>query len=186
MTRSEATQLASSLYETWGPTLWRLAYRATRSADEADDVLQEAFMAFYRALRADANLENPRAWLLAVVRHQISKLGRTHRRRQEQLQPQDVMDSFPAESGELCAQFLPEFDLSIYSPVLSKREEEVVMLRLASLKYREIARELGIATRAVSTLLARALTKLQAAVERHRAGLSVDTGKRRETSKTLQ
>ena len=53
------------------------------------------------------------------------------------------------------------------------------MLRLASLKYREIAAELGIATRAVSTLLARALSKLQAAVERRRAGLPLEIRKSR-------
>jgi RNA polymerase sigma factor (sigma-70 family) len=48
--------------------------------------------------------------------------------------------------------------------VLSPREEEVLLLRLEALKYREIADQLGISINSVNTLLARALRKLQAAV----------------------
>jgi RNA polymerase sigma factor (sigma-70 family) len=51
--------------------------------------------------------------------------------------------------------------------VLSPREEEVLLLRLESLKYREIADQLGISITSVDNLLARALRKLQAAMSRH-------------------
>lgn len=44
---------------------------------------------------------------------------------------------------------------------LSVREEEVLMLRLQSMKYREIAEALGISINSVNTLLARALEKIQ-------------------------
>lgn len=186
MLSSNASQLVSSLYATWGPTLWRCALRATRSSEAADDVVQEAFMALYRALRSGETIEHPRAWLLSVVRHQTGKLDRANRRRNEQLEPQDVMDSFPAEALDASKECFQQFDVEAYSAVLSKREEEVLMLRLTSLKYREIAAELGIATRTVSTLLARALAKLQAAVERQREGLPIQTRIRRDASKTLQ
>ena len=45
--------------------------------------------------------------------------------------------------------------------VLSPREEEVLLLRLDALKYREIADQLGISMNSVNALLARALRKLQ-------------------------
>ena len=48
--------------------------------------------------------------------------------------------------------------------VLSPREEEVLLLRLEALKYREIAEQLGIGMNSVNTLLARALRKLQHAM----------------------
>ena len=48
--------------------------------------------------------------------------------------------------------------------VLSPREEEVLLLRLEALKYREIAEQLGISMNSVNTLLARALRKLQQAI----------------------
>jgi RNA polymerase sigma factor (sigma-70 family) len=48
--------------------------------------------------------------------------------------------------------------------LLSVREQEVLLLRLESMKYREIAAALGISINSVNTLLARALTKLQTAL----------------------
>lgn len=48
--------------------------------------------------------------------------------------------------------------------VLSPREEEVLLLRLEAMKYREIADQLGISMNSVNTLLARALRKLQQAI----------------------
>jgi transposase len=48
--------------------------------------------------------------------------------------------------------------------VLSPREEEVLLLRLEALKYREIADHLGISMNSVNALLARALRKLQTAM----------------------
>ena len=48
--------------------------------------------------------------------------------------------------------------------VLSPREEEVLLLRLDALKYREIADQLGISMNSVNALLARALRNLQVAM----------------------
>ena len=50
---------------------------------------------------------------------------------------------------------------------LDELEEEVLLLRLETLKYREIAEQLGISINSVNTLLARALRKLQEATSRH-------------------
>jgi RNA polymerase sigma factor (sigma-70 family) len=48
--------------------------------------------------------------------------------------------------------------------LLSPREQEVLLLRLEAMKYREIADRLGISMNSVNTLLARALQKLHKAV----------------------
>jgi RNA polymerase sigma factor (sigma-70 family) len=45
--------------------------------------------------------------------------------------------------------------------VLSRREEEVLLLRLDAMKYREIADQLGISMSFVNTILARVLQKLK-------------------------
>jgi DNA-directed RNA polymerase specialized sigma24 family protein len=70
--------------------------------------------------------------------------------------------------------------------VLTSREQEVVLLRMQSLKYREIARLLGISRNSVNTLLARALRKLQAAVGKWSAGAGEQSYVERNTSTTLQ
>lgn len=57
---------------------------------------------------------------------------------------------------------LPDMlDIRRLLSVLTPREEEVLLLRLEALKYREIADQLGISVNSVNTLLARALRKLQ-------------------------
>jgi RNA polymerase sigma-70 factor (ECF subfamily) len=59
------------------------------------------------------------------------------------------------ESGELRA----------LMSTLTVREQEVLFLRLAEMKYREIAARLKISSSSVNTLLARALRKLQQAYQ---------------------
>jgi RNA polymerase sigma factor (sigma-70 family) len=54
--------------------------------------------------------------------------------------------------------------------VLTKREEEVLLLRLQSMKYREIAASLGIQTSSVNVLLARAIRKLRQVLSKYQAG----------------
>jgi CheY-like chemotaxis protein len=54
--------------------------------------------------------------------------------------------------------------------ILSSREEEVLLLRLQSLKYSEIAGQLGISVKTVGVLLTRALRKLESAAKRSQHG----------------
>ena len=44
--------------------------------------------------------------------------------------------------------------------VLSRREAEVILLRMQAMKYREIGSQLGISSKTVGTLLTRAIQKL--------------------------
>jgi len=55
-------------------------------------------------------------------------------------------------------------DVASHLSILSQREEEVLLLRMSSLKYKEIAAQLGVTTNTVSGLLVRAITKLRSAV----------------------
>jgi RNA polymerase sigma factor (sigma-70 family) len=61
-----------------------------------------------------------------------------------------------------------------YLRVLSRREEEVLLLRLEAMKYREIADQLGISMNSVNTILARALQKLKKVAAQHEPKVSVD------------
>jgi DNA-binding CsgD family transcriptional regulator len=70
--------------------------------------------------------------------------------------------------------------------VLTSREQEVVMLRMEDMKYREIACALGISRNSVNTLLARALRKLQVAARKWLDGASEANYVERDTSTTLQ
>jgi len=183
MGEQEASRLIESLFESWGPSLERYSYRATGSRELADDLVQEAFMALYRELRLGKKVENPRGWTLSVVRHHISKHERSLRRQGEQLEPSENMEAF--QTGHLLPA-TPEDDLTALFAVLSEREEEVVLLRMESLKYRDIAEQLGINIKSVGTLLARALRKLQLAAKAKAMGRPVSTRTGRHVAETLQ
>ncbi len=163
MKQEDATKLVNSLFEAWAPFLLRYAVRMTRSFEFADDLVQEVFLALYSALRQGKRIDNPRAWTLGAVRNQVSKHARYLQRRAEDLEPSDALDLIPAQPcwPDVAADF--DGDAPLDLSVLSVREEEALLLRLQSFKYREIASRLGISTKTVCTLLTRALKKLQIA-----------------------
>ncbi len=159
----QATAWVNELFETWAPCLYRYAYRMCRSRERADDFVQEAFLALYSGICAGRTVENPKAWTLSVVRHQLANWRRSNRRHPEELTPIEDLDLLPARYDEPCDRADEPDDIGVLLARLTPREEEVVLLRLQSLKYREIAAQIGISGKSVATLLARALRKMRLA-----------------------
>ena len=137
-------------------SLVRYALRTTANYELAEDMVQETFMQLYQALRAGKNIEHPKAWTICVLRRTMSR------------QMPDPTLYAPLDELEIVGDSMNELssivDIRNFLSVLSPREEEVLLLRLEALKYREIAEQLGIGMNSVNTLLARALRKLQQAM----------------------
>jgi RNA polymerase sigma-70 factor (ECF subfamily) len=58
----------ASTYEDLRPLLFSIAYRMLGSVAEAEDVVQEAFLRYHRAvLESEAEIESPKAYLSAIV-----------------------------------------------------------------------------------------------------------------------
>src|SRR6185312_7297835 len=89
--------------------------------------------------------------------------ARYMQRRAEDLEPPEAMDMLPSYPQWPDVDARDHYGAPPGLDLLSAREEEVLLLRLQSLKYREIAERLGIGSKSVCTLLARALKKLQIA-----------------------
>ncbi len=169
----EALQKVCELFESWYSAMVRYAWRATGSVELAEEVVQEAFLEFCRAARAGARIANPKAWILCVIRHQVSK--RLSQEKDSGIVIGSLDDPrFPHPDclGQVDAAAALDLELDDVTRlflVLSRREEEVVLLRIEGLKYREIASHLGIAPKTVGTLLGRALRKLRAAAQEDRS-----------------
>lgn len=176
MDREEAARQVGLVFDTWYPSVVRFAWRATGDFGIAEDVSQEAFMALYRELRKGTEIHNARAWVFCVVRRKIGKSVRA--RLWDSL---DLAESIPAPAKDVEVDSVTEL-LSVLSP----REEEVLLLRLSALKYREIADELSISPNSVNTLLARAIRKLQKVVDRPRVGQRLVDLMSHGARKTLQ
>jgi RNA polymerase sigma factor (sigma-70 family) len=160
-------QAICSLFQEWGESLFRHAFRLTRSHETADDLVQEAFLSLYMEFRRGRQMTNPRAWMLGLVSHKAARIHRDlHRWAADQRMVEDLA---APENGGVEFWDVPDDELIPLLKPLSAREAEVVLLRLQSLKYREIAQQLGISHKSVATLLARALAKMQHSAERVKA-----------------
>jgi RNA polymerase sigma factor (sigma-70 family) len=153
---SDATDLVAALFDRWYMSLVRYAIRTTASYELAEDLAQDAFMQLYQALRAGKSIEHPKAWTICVLRRTMNKQLKD-RGLHEQLDELDMPGEPAPEMSRLA-------EIRSLLSILSPREEEVLLLRLEALKYREIADQLGISMNSVNTLLARALRKLQSAL----------------------
>lgn len=161
MNEVTATHLVNELFAEWYRHLLRYALRLGGSLAVAEDFVQEAFISYYRALLAGRVVECPKAYTLAAVRHQAQRAWATQREVRLAVSMEELpgpLISPPAEELTLIWD-----DLQRLFRNLSPREAEVILLRAESLTYKEIGRELGIATTSVGTLLARAISKLRIA-----------------------
>jgi len=181
MTQEEATQLVSSLFDTWYPMLVRYAYRLTNHTALAQDAVQDSFMQLYRALELGKEIHNPKAWTLCVVRREIGKQLRNYGSREVSFDG----FHFAGPRADQPGLSLEYDDVAKILSQLSPREQEVMLLRMESLKYREIALELGISINSVATLLARALRKLTQTVILPSHSYSAREGVGRRVQKTL-
>ncbi|MGA2326991.1 MAG: sigma-70 family RNA polymerase sigma factor [Bryobacteraceae bacterium] len=164
-TVEEAWRLVDELFASWRPSLFRYAMRLCGTRELAEDLVQEAFLALYRESVQGQGVRDPRRWTLCVVRQQVSKHYRDRRRHGEELKPPEVLEAFAADDAVPVRGADHGGDVSRLLWVLTPREKEVILLRMESLKYQEIAAQLGVSPKTVAALLARALRKLQRAAE---------------------
>lgn len=167
-TPAEVSAAIDAIFTEWFPQLVRYAYRSTGDFALAEDVAQSAFLALYRAWMRGDPIEHPKAWLLCVVRREVIR----HAERDWEGDPLDE-DGQPggAAAGEP-PEALAFDELLRHFGVLTRREEEVLLLRLQSMKYREIASQLGLSVPSVGTLLARAVRKLKKALTARTGGIA--------------
>lgn len=166
MNEIEAGQLVEALFDRCYTQLVRYAIRSVIDHDLAEDLVQEAFMHLYGALRSGKCIAYPKVWAMCVLRRAVNRHIQ-ERFEHEQLDDFEHVSSTDHEST--CLSMIAD-----YLYVLSRREEEVLLLRMEAMKYREIADQLGISMSSVNTVLARALQKLKKVAAQHAAKGSVD------------
>lgn len=161
MNETDATTLVASLFDRWYTQLIRYVVGATGSWDLVEDMVQDVFMQLYQTLRSGKDIEHPKAWTLCVLRRAVIRHTQ-ERTRFDQLDEIDVAQNWLEEDTDVSS-------IQRFLGLLSSREQEVLLLRLEAMKYREIAGHLGITMNSVNTLLARALQKMQKAVAEQQA-----------------
>jgi RNA polymerase sigma-70 factor (ECF subfamily) len=131
------------------------------TSDEAQDVVQDAFVSLQRHLSSGGDQQNIRGWLFRVAHNQARNRQTSYERRfGEALDgAMDFLaDSATPEQVMLNKEKLGRVAAAIR--LLTESERECLLLRAGGLRYREIGEVLGIATSTVGNTVERAMRKL--------------------------
>ena len=186
MNREDASRTVIALYESWYMWLLRYAARAMGDIHRAEDLVQEVFMRLYQELCIGKEIERPQAWTLIVLRHEIGREIRSLVQDRKVYEPLEAAEVPGIASSESQETELIQGEIEKFFSILTPREQEVILLRMQAMKYREIAANLKISSSAVNTLLARALRKLQRAANRNSNELNGSDHVEQSIPKTLQ
>ena len=131
------------------------------SADDAQDVLQDAFLSLHQHLEAGGSKENIRSWLFRVAHNQARNRQKAYERRFSAPLDQGIQrvshESTP-EQVVLKKEKFRRLERAMQS--LTDSERECLLLRAQGLRYREIGEVLGMATSTVAETVDRAIKKL--------------------------
>jgi RNA polymerase sigma-70 factor, ECF subfamily len=150
---------AATLYRELRKPLLRYLICLGLTADEAQDVAQDAFLSLHRHLSSGGSQENIRSWLFRVAHNRARNRQNSYDRRfAAPLEPgHDTISGAVSPEGAVLEKFKL---LGKAIRRLTEPERECLLLRAGGLRYREIAEVLGIATSTVADTVDRAIRKL--------------------------
>ncbi|MFN8065709.1 MAG: RNA polymerase sigma factor [Vicinamibacterales bacterium] len=147
----------------------RLAQVITRSHDEAEDVLQQTFLAAWRGIRGFRAEASVRTWVLTIARHAaLAQRGDVARQRTDPT-PLDALGLRAGWGGPSPEQQMLESERAMLLATafarLSAEDREIVTVRdFEGIPGEEAARLLGLSVPAMKSRLHRARLALAAAV----------------------
>jgi RNA polymerase sigma-70 factor, ECF subfamily len=149
------------LHDHLRPRLIRYTVSLGLKSHDAEDVVQEVFLALFRHLQSERSRSNLLGWLFRVT-HNLALKRRVLHGREDQTNASE--DLYPAldpgpEEGILFGE--RHFKLRRAFEALPETDRLCLQLRSEGLKYREIAKILGISLGGVANSLGRSLDRLQ-------------------------
>jgi len=152
---------ATTLYRELRKPLLRYLVCLGLSSDEAQDVVQDAFLSLHRHLSSGGSQENIRSWLFRVAHNGArNRQNRYDRRFSTPIDPEmeAAVDEETPERAVLEKEKFRQLGKALQS--LTAAERECLLLRAGGLRYREIGEVLGIPTSTVGDTVDRAIKKL--------------------------
>jgi RNA polymerase sigma factor (sigma-70 family) len=138
-----------ALYREHRAGLVRLVERQLRDRDEAEDVVQTAFLDAQRALERGTIPRNPPAWLAAIALNAARRVRRRH-------VSVEALEDYATQQ----ASRLPEIKAALGG--LPKHEQTAILYRdVLGLSYAEMAEQMETTVPAVTMLLHRARARLR-------------------------
>ena len=158
-------QELDALFHEHGESLLRYAMNATADLDFAQEAVQEVFLQYAEFRQSESAPPSGIVWLLRSMRGIIAKNVRNHDRREVTLLRRLEMPD-PAPSPE--SEALVNEARKLIERLAAPRELECFLLRCEGLSYQEIATIMDISIGTVGATLARAVRKLELALQREK------------------
>ncbi len=153
-----------TLFEHYRAPLLRYAVSFGVPVPDAEEIVQEVFLSLFRHLRLGRSRRNLRGWIFRVA-HNL-----TLKRRHANKRLLDAVDNDPGIAAlridpspnpeQFCSDGQRQQRLLAVVQSLPDMEQSCLRMRAEGLRYREIAKALGISLGSVSIFLTRSLAKL--------------------------
>jgi RNA polymerase sigma-70 factor, ECF subfamily len=131
---------------------------------QAQDVAQDVFLKLYVQLRGGEEIRNVRGWLFRVAHNEALK-WKARDRKFGEMAPGVEPPSQAIGAEKAMLQFESRRKLNEALADLSPQQRQVLQLRAAGLRYREIADTIGIGVSTVNEFMRRAVVRLRKAVQ---------------------
>lgn len=154
-------------------SLYNMAYRLTRNADDAEDLVQETYLKAYRHYEKFTKGTNLKAWLFRIMKNTFINGYRKRQNRPTHSAFEDIEDSFESMVSDQATQKIKDPEQVILEDVLdedvqnaldSLREDYRMVILLVDLEgfsYKEAAEILDVPVGTVMSRLYRGRRKLE-------------------------
>lgn len=168
------------LVERYSRRIFRLAYRMTGNEQDAEDVVQEAFLRAYRRLSQFESRANFGSWLYRIAMNCSFDFMRARQRQEEQHISIDAAVPTDSDRSEEAIQLIADHPLpdrltfgaevrkeveSALALLSPKEKAAFVMRHFEGMSMKEIGEVLGIRANATKNTLFRAVRKLRERLE---------------------
>ena len=150
-----------------GPLLRYLSVFRLNPAD-AEDIIQDVFLALFRRLKGGGPVENTAGWIFGAAHNLGLRQATQVRKKTELEQSADIIDIVDGCSNPEDLYAGIELSRRLWSVVdsLPDTDRQCIFLRSEGLRYREIAMILDISLGAVALSLSRSLARIARCAER--------------------
>jgi RNA polymerase sigma-70 factor, ECF subfamily len=158
------------LFDQFRTPLLRYALSLGLSVHDGEEIIQEVFLALFRHLQLGKPKENLQGWMFRVA-HNLALKCRRERQRSQSGADANVtladrrVDTAPNPEEQVLSAQRQSRLMAVLS-ALPEQDQMCLRLRAEGLRYREIARIVGMSLGAVSISLTRSLARLMCADER--------------------
>jgi RNA polymerase sigma-70 factor, ECF subfamily len=166
---TESERVVITLFEEFRAPLLRYTLSLGSSVHDGEEITQEVFLALFQHLQLGKCQRNLRGWIFRVAHNLALKRRQANQRWQEHMASDGLaaerqLDSSPNPEEQVLSTQRQRRLLAVLD-ALPAQDRACLRLRAEGLRYREIARVLGISLGGVSVSLTRSLARLMGAGE---------------------